>query len=1028
MVDALTVRTHRLLLLWSLVIVAGCDCNKNVKTISGEVRWEWDTAFGVEGDSSARVEFPPTTMGGRRDQTIWVRNVGRAPFTMTEFAQLAGSPTTLNFALVPSSTFEVKWDPTVTLNPTERAQLTVSFTPPITNDNSIDYESDLQFRPSGAAASPLTLIGKAIAGQCEVPDVIDFGSVPLRSTLTSSFSVRNDGASNALVTAGGVTGAPVGIFDIEGLGMGGKLDVAPGTAPSLTVKFTPSEPGDFNGSFTIRRSESCPQRTVQVKGRGVDSCLTWKAEPPDDAAGLGAHFGSVQPSTVKAGKVTWFNACSIAAELAELRTTEVTFVLTSTATVPVPAATRGSDGVWVNGEAVTTLEFRPVVLGMKIGSLMATTNFVTQPGLAVSLKGFGGGPKIQVTPSPIFAVGRVGFTPGAMPGTFVNRTIRVANVGNRPNPPDPRGNLMLGVDGMGPTYFEVNAINGTAQEICVGDWDAMNGCTNTIAPPTYDPALGIEAIAGQALNLPIRITPITAGLKEWELVIYSNDVVTPEVRVRITAEAMAAPPCNYTVAPTTLNYGLMNVPQTSDLSFTLTNLGTTPTEICYFNGIGLSPTTDATYSIVNNPIDLTLNAGQSTAITVRAQPTAMPQMAQRVTGEVLFNVSSPAAPQAVVLLDATIAPSCLTISPLPVAFMDTELECGSPERAVTVTNSCATAVTINSSMLTNAGLAPQGTGSCSMPAGCPQFAITSGLTAGPLAPSQQRTMLLRFRPFLVGPQTGELTISVQQGATTVPYVVPLTGTGRARTSATCGVTVSCPPPMTVSANSTVTLAPTIMAPGAITCGWGYQSRPSTSNGGFGSPTSCTSTTYFADVVGTHIINFNVSDGFSSAQCTTPITVTANGDLWIELTWNRPNDMDLHLLHPNAGPPGNPSSYFNSMWSCDYIYDSPNWSANPQNNPSLDRDDITGMGPENTRINTPVLGINYAVGVHMFSYVASPNPVTSTVKIYCGGQLVTTQVRTMSTNKDMWVVGTINFMTSPMAPCTFTPINTQINVP
>lgn len=1012
-----------------MVIVAGCECRKNVSSISGEVRWEWDSAFGVEGDSSARVEFPPTTMGGRRDQTIWVRNVGRAPFTMTEFAQLGGSPTTLNLALVPSSTFEVKWDPTVTLNPTERTQVTISFTPPITDATSIDYESDLQLKPSGANPSPLTLLGKAIAGQCEVPEVIDFGSVPLRSTVTEAFTVRNDGAANALVTAGGVTGVPVGIFEIDGLGMGGKLDVAPGTAPSLTVKFTPSEPGDFNGEFTIRRSESCPQRRVQVKGRGVDSCLTWKAEPPDDPQGLGAHFGSVAPSTVKAGKVTWSNACSLAAELADLRTTEVTFALTSNAVVPVPAATRDATGLWSNGTAVTTLEFRPVVLGMKVGSLMATTNFVSQPGLAVSLKGFGGGPKIQVTPSPIFAVGRVGFTPGAMPGTFVNRTLRVANVGNRPSPPDPRGNLMLGVDGQGPTYFEVNPINGTAAEICVGDWDPMNGCTNTVAPPTYNPANGIEAVAGMALNLPIRIMPATAGQKEWELVIYSNDVVTPEVRVRITAEAMAAPPCNYTVAPTTLNYGILNVPQVVDLSFTLTNLGTAPNEICYFNGIGLSPVTDPTYSIVANPIDLALNPGQSTAITVRAQALTMPQMSQRVTGEVLFNVSTPGAPQAVVLLDGTIAPSCLSISPSPVQFMDTELECGSPERAVVVTNTCSTSVTINSSALTNSALAPVGSGSCTTPGGCPQFAITSGLTNGTLAPSQARTMLLRFRPYLVGAQQGELTINVQQGGNAVPYLVQLDGTGRARTSATCGVTVSCPPPMTVSANSTVNLMPTIMAPGATTCSWGIQSRPSTSNGNFSAPTSCTGTNYFADVVGTHIVNFNVSDGLGGmAQCTTPITVTANGDLWIELTWNRPNDMDLHLLHPNAGSPTAVSSWFNPIWDCDYITDTPSWSANPQNNPSLDRDDITGQGPENTRINTPVLGINYAVGVHMYSYVASPNPVTSTVKVYCGGQLVTTQVRTMSTNKDMWVVGTINFMTSSGAPCTFTPINTQINVP
>jgi len=122
------VRAHRhpFLILWLSVVVIGCECRRSgANSISGEVRWEWETPLGVESDSSARVDFPPTSMGGRRDQVLFVRNVGRAPFTMSEFGQLAGAPTSLNLMLVPNSAFEVRWDPTVVLNPTERTQLTV---------------------------------------------------------------------------------------------------------------------------------------------------------------------------------------------------------------------------------------------------------------------------------------------------------------------------------------------------------------------------------------------------------------------------------------------------------------------------------------------------------------------------------------------------------------------------------------------------------------------------------------------------------------------------------------------------------------------------------------------------------------------------------------------------------------------------------------------------------------------------------------------------------------------------------------
>jgi hypothetical protein len=225
----------------------------------------------------------------------------------------------------------------------------------------------------------------------------------------------------------------------------------------------------------------------------------------------------------------------------------------------------------------------------------------------------------------------------------------------------------------------------------------------------------------------------------------------------------------------------------------------------------------------------------------------------------------------------------------------------------------------------------------------------------------------------------------------------------------------------------VTLAPTIMAPGAVTCGWQVGMRPASSSGNFSAPTSCVSTTYDADVVGTHILNFNVSDGLGgTAQCTTPITVNPNGDLWIELTWDRPNDMDLHLLHPNAGSPTASGSWFNTTYDCSYRNRTPTWPNGTQSNPNLDRDDITGQGPENTRINTPVQGTNYAIGVHMYSWSASPSAVTSTVKVYCGGQLKTTQTRSQNVMKDMWVVGTVNFGAG--GACTFNAINSIVNVP
>ena len=246
----------------------------------------------------------------------------------------------------------------------------------------------------------------------------------------------------------------------------------------------------------------------------------------------------------------------------------------------------------------------------------------------------------------------------------------------------------------------------------------------------------------------------------------------------------------------------------------------------------------------------------------------------------------------------------------------------------------------------------------------------------------------------------------------------------------CGPVGVCPGNQTVNPNTTVTLNTNASSPVGrpVTCNWTVVSRPSTANGTFTNGTSCTSAQYFADVVGTHQLRFTVTDSAGlTSSCDVSITVNPLGDLWVELTWSVPNDMDLHLLHPLAGSSHVASSWHTQPYDCDYLNKTPSWDApGTADDPSLDRDDIPGQGPENTRINVPNTTHLYTIGVHMFSWLASPTPVTATVRLYCGGALVTTQSRTFATVKDMWVVGTVQFNGGPS--CVFTPDGYVLNAP
>ena len=248
----------------------------------------------------------------------------------------------------------------------------------------------------------------------------------------------------------------------------------------------------------------------------------------------------------------------------------------------------------------------------------------------------------------------------------------------------------------------------------------------------------------------------------------------------------------------------------------------------------------------------------------------------------------------------------------------------------------------------------------------------------------------------------------------------------------CPPASMCPASRQVTPNSTVTLNTNGSSPVGrpLSCLWSVVSRPATSSGVFATPTNCAASTYVADVVGIHVLRFTVTDSFGlTSTCTTSVEVIPTGDLWVELTWNVSNDLDLHLLHPNAGNRRNASSWNHLTWDCFYINRTPSWdNAGVADDPSLDLDVVTGTGPENTRINVASTAHVYWVGVHMYSWAASPTPVVATVRIYCAGQLKRTISHTFTTVKQMWIPGSVNFAGAGTQGCIFTPDGQPLQVP
>jgi len=150
-------------------------------------------------------------------------------------------------------------------------------------------------------------------------------------------------------------------------------------------------------------------------------------------------------------------------------------------------------------------------------------------------------------------------------------------------------------------------------------------------------------------------------------------------------------------------------------------------------------------------------------------------------------------------------------------------------------------------------------------------------------------------------------------------------------------------------------------------------------------------THEVNVAGTYTYCLDVCDAqfcSNDAQCNTTackkVVVVPDQAIHCELTWDTPgdlnqfdegpdagSDMDIHFTHPFATGPdldgdGGPDGWFDLTYDCFWYNPEQEWeSMNPNvsDDPSLDRDDTDGAGPENINLDVPVDGRVYKIGVH-----------------------------------------------------------------
>ncbi len=175
--------------------------------------------------------------------------------------------------------------------------------------------------------------------------------------------------------------------------------------------------------------------------------------------------------------------------------------------------------------------------------------------------------------------------------------------------------------------------------------------------------------------------------------------------------------------------------------------------------------------------------------------------------------------------------------------------------------------------------------------------------------------------------------------------------------------------------------------------------------------------FFVDLAGDYLFELTVQNS-AGLWDTTPdpvlVTATPLQGFYVQLSWNSPADLDLHLLEAGG-------AFFDSPSDCNFCNVSPAWGLpGGVDNPSLDADAIYGFGPETITIDDPYDQI-YTVKAHYYgedgarSCTGNCAVTVGTVDIFLDGILVDTFVNTLTSDDDVWNVATISWPTGIVTP-------------
>ena len=471
------------------------------------------------------------------------------------------------------------------------------------------------------------------------------------------------------------------------------------------------------------------------------------------------------------------------------------------------------------------------------------------------------------------------------------------------------------------------------------------------------------------------------------ILIYSNDPDTPVYTLDVVAQQLAAQIHVVPSAEEKLLIGQTEPGLTTTKDVVVSNVGDLPLQLTQ---ISLNTTSDFKYALPQNqPLPVTLAANAANSLTIRVSFT--PSAPARQEGSLALTSNDPTTPIYTLPIIANSNTPCLTITPSLLEFSPS-VSIGTSKTQDVLLTSCSDVPLVIEDVVQTSG--------------SNLFTHSLKGTGAPLAKGESATLAVTYAPQTEGthqaqfvilnndPMQPNATLSVMGSAST-NQCPTANARGRLSTSSTWAKNLDLAPLDTVILDGSLSFD---KESSSLEYFWSVKSAPHDSTSKIAADGDKAS--FFIDLAGNYELCLSVQDSAQMMSCNTDcVTIQAvpRETIHVQLVWNTPadsitgdsdgSDLDLHFLTLPTGTWGDTGSpQLNNGTDVYFQNRAPIWQASQiQEEPSLDRDDKDGEGPENVNLDKPEACRWYAIGVHYYNDYGF-GPSQATVRIYVNGKM------------------------------------------